>query len=101
MVKLVCDGEDCSFLTFAWGTWWQKKNDHKDEEDKSLVNSFKMCKNALKSDYFIGLFSVVSLPIVSEYLKPLDSYLILYLVLSLEIPMPALFSSEVPVKHCL
>lgn len=60
-----------------------------------------MHKNALKSEWFIDLFSVVSLQIPSEDLKPLVSYLKLYLVLCLGIPMSVLFSSKVPVKHWL
>lgn len=60
-----------------------------------------MHKNALKSECFIDLFSVVSVQIPSEDLKLLVSYLILCLVLCLEIPMPVLFSSEVPLKRRL
>lgn len=61
-----------------------------------------MCKNALKSDSFIDLFPVVVLQILSEYLKPLDSYVIFCLVPSLEVPRSVLFSSEAPVFsfHC-
>jgi len=60
-----------------------------------------MHKNALKSECFIDLFSVVSLQIPSEDWKPLVSYLLLCLVLCLEIPSSAMFSGEVPVKSSL